>query len=217
VRACLCLARWALARGIPVVYLSGAIVYAEAEGPGPLNEEAAKITRTPGEFYAFSKLLAEQVFDNAAGSGLRAVNLRASSIYGAGMTPDKMITSFLKRADAGETIRLTPPTGDRINLIHAADIAAAIGGALDCDAWGTFNIAAATSVSIREIAEACTATVENGRIEIAEGVAGRPPIDRFSLDCSAARRTFGFESKVPLSQGLARTFEQSTESDIAVP
>lgn len=208
VRGTLCLVRWAQARKLPVVHLSGAIVYAEAEGPRALTEDAATTARPSGGFYGLSKVLAEQIVSNAAGEGLRVAILRPSSIYGTGLAPDKMISSFLTKASRGIAITLAPPVDDRINLIHAHDVAAAILAALAHEAWSTFNVGSPTSASLHDIAEACIEVVGRGRIDIAPGDAGRAAVNRFPLDCSAAEKAFGFASRISLLEGLKRTHTQ---------
>lgn len=203
VRACLCLGEWARARDLPVVYISGATAYADPTR-ARIVESDETTARTTGGFYGCSKYLGEMVLDNLRGEGLRLCVLRPSSIYGTGMHPAKMIANFLHRAASGETITLTPPVEDRVNLVHAADVAAAALAALDREAWDTFNVAGEAPVSMREIAEASVAVAGKGRVAIAAEAASRKPTLRFDLNCDKAATVIGYRPGVTLREGLAR-------------
>ncbi|MHA1567590.1 MAG: NAD-dependent epimerase/dehydratase family protein, partial [Alphaproteobacteria bacterium] len=130
--------------------------------------------------------------------------LRLSSIYGAGLATEKMISKFLQLAASGEEIALSPPTGDRINLVHAADVARAILAGLDRQAWGCFNIAAPSPHSIWDIAQACVAVTGNGSVIGPKADGGAT--SRYDLDCSAAREHMDFEAAIDLSRGLDMTW-----------
>jgi len=202
VRSCMCLADWALERDIPVVYLSGAIVYADAETGRALTEDASEATVPGGGVYGFSKLLGDRIFRRAAGLGAPCTILRPSSIYGSGLHPDKMIASMLAQAARGETLELSPPINDKFNLIHARDVADAMLEAVRHDTRGVFNIAGQESVTVEEYARQCLAVTGNGSIEILAAEAARPAVERFSLDCRAAAKAFGYAPKISLAEGL---------------
>lgn len=203
VRACLCLGEWTLARGLPMVYVSSSTTYADPSRRG-IVESDPTAARTTGGFYGCSKFLSEMVLAYLRGEGLRVCVLRPSSIYGTGLHSGKMIPSFLQRAARGETIVLTPPVEDRINLVHATDVAAAALAALVREGWDTFNVAGEAAVSVLEIAEACVAVAGKGRVEIAAEPASRKPILRFDLNCDKAARAIGYRPGVTLREGLAR-------------
>lgn len=204
VRACACLGNWALKREIPVVYLSGAVVYAGAESGQVLNEDAPEATVPAGGVYGFTKLMGDRIFRRAAGLGGDCTILRPSSVYGNGLHPDKMIASMLAQAERGETLELKPPVDDRINLIHARDVASAMLQAARQQARGVFNIAAPESVTIEEVARQCLAVSGKGNINIPETEPARPGMERFRLDCRAAEKGFGFSTRITLPEGLTK-------------
>lgn len=203
VRSCLCLGEWALVRGVPVVFVSGATVYADPERAG-IAEDAPTTCRAFGGFYGFTKLLAEEVFDHLRGRGLKAGILRPSSIYGHGMPAGRMVATFLAAAAAGEAIVLRPPLEDRIDLVHAADVARAALAVLERAAWDTFNVASEAPASLPEIAAACVAAAGRGRVEImpVPGPDPRLPVLRFGLDCAAARARLDYHPR-GLRDGIA--------------
>ena len=209
VRACLCLGQWARMRNLPVVYISGATAYANPSRPRIVESDEMTV-RTTGGLYGCSKHLGEMVLDHLGGEGLRLSVLRASSIYGTGMHPAKMISSFLQRAARGETIALAPPVEDRVNLAHAADVAAAALAAIEREGWDTLNVGGETAISVLEIAEACVAVAGKGKVEISAVPADREPIVRFDLNCDKAARAIGYRPSVTLRDGLRRMLAGTT-------
>ncbi len=205
VRSCLALAQWAEKTGKPMIFLSGSTVY-EDPGKQQIRETDPKTNRGFGGFYGFSKKSAEDLLDHIAARGLKLGILRPSSIYGFGLSHEKMIMKFLAQASAGQTIELTPPVEDRVDLIHASDVAEAMLALLEHEAWGVYNIASETPSSMLEIAQACVKAVGKGDIRIMAERRARTPVMRFNLCCDAARKAFHFCPKIVLDKGIERTW-----------
>lgn len=201
VRACWNLGKWALARAIRVVYVSGSNVYAEPEG-AHLAETAPLGPSAISGIYGLSKLMAENVFAELARQGLAVTVLRPASVYGPGLPRGKMIWRFLEMAAAGETIRLERPVDDRHNLVHARDLARACLLALAAGPGGVFNVAAPAAATVEEIARICVETVSRGSVEIDAAPSKRPAVTRFELDGSAAARELGYRPQVSVRDGI---------------
>jgi UDP-glucose 4-epimerase len=197
---------WAARAEAPLAALSGATVYADVETAAAITEDAKTTVHPPSGLYGFSKLLSEQVLRHAMPNGPLCL-LRPTSVYGWGMAPEKLIASLLRRAKADETIELTPPFDDRVDLVHGADVADAVFNALEAGARGAFNVPGHSRPTVTELAEACIAVAGSGRIVSAKGPevrkAGRV---RFALDGTKARASFGYQAKVDLVDGLRRMF-----------
>lgn len=211
VRSCMNLGLWALRKDIPVVFLSGAIVYKDIEKRGILesDERLNNAAQCIGGFYGYSKLMAEDVFFYLASRGLKVSVLRPSSIYGTGLPESKMISKFLRAASAGETIQLVPPVDDQVNLIHAFDVAKAMWQACLHEAWGVYNIGEGM-YSVLDVAQTCVTVVGRGKVEVLRGNEMNTGKNRFDLNDSKARSDFEFRPCVSLSQGLALIRSQST-------
>jgi len=203
VRACFCLGDWARKRGKPMVFVSGAIVYAAA-GERALKEDDATTSRPDAGLYGLSKLLGEQLLDSLAAQGLKVCTLRPPSIYGAGMPETRMVAAMLAKARRGEELRLLPPVRDRISLVHAADVAEATVRALKKEAWGAFNVDGPNVVSIADIANACVAVAGRGRV-IAPGEDTSRGSLKYALDSGKAAAAFGYSPRIGLEEGLRRT------------
>lgn len=214
VTACRAVGLWAAEQDTPLLFLSGGIVYAPS--PAPIDETQPRTSTPEGGLYGLSKVLAEQILENLVPAGLPLTILRASSIYGWGLGQDKMIPSFLARAAAGEIIQLAPPVEDRINLIHAADVARAMVLAAQKSRQGCYNLAAPTSPTLLELVQACVA-IAGGTVEITGAPPSRAPIDRFPLDVGKARDHLGFTAQVGLHDGLSRLMGKRCGPDGRTP
>lgn len=202
VRATLCLAEWAAQRKLPLVFISGAVVYADVGRPG-IKETDAVAGGAFGGFYGLTKALAESMLEPLSADGLRLSVLRPSSIYGDGLPGGKMIAGFLAAARRGETIEVAPPAGDRINVVHAADVARAAVLALSSGAAGVFNVRGPETVSVEDIARACVGAVGAGCVAVADQPAGCATTLRFDLDGAAAAERLGYRPSIDLKRGLA--------------
>lgn len=206
VRSCLNLSEWALKKKIPFIYISGAIVYAD---PNRINIQENDPTGFSGVggFYGYSKYLAEQVLLPMVSTGLKLCILRPSSIYGFGLSDHKIVSSFLHSAALGHLIRLESPIEDRVDLIHARDVAGAIIQAIDNKSWGVFNISSEYPASIHELAKTCVEVVGRGGIEVVSRAGDRVPCTRYGLKCDAARHAFDYSPTLTLKQGLMKMWQ----------
>ena len=203
VRAVLNLGLWAMKRNIPLLYISGAIVYADPRLPMQ-DEEAPRGWSGLGGFYGLSKLLAEDVLLRLRPKGLKLCLLRPTSIYGAGIGADKMVPRFLATAQRDEEIILTQPVEDRVDIVHAADVAEATIAALRNECHDTLNVSSGTPVSVLELAEACLAVTGKGRIVIEnEAQADTTAGVTYSLDISRASTLINWQPRIDLRTGLS--------------
>ena len=207
VRAVFNLAGWARKRQLPFVHISGAIVYANPNGPD-IREDAPLGWSGLGGSYGLTKLLAEDVLRREEGRGLALAILRPSSIYGYGLAAEKIICSFLNRAREGAAIELSEPVDDGADLIHAADVASAVVKVLKREAWETFNLGAGKCTSVRDLAATCISVAGEGTIEITDGDGPpRPPERRFGLNCQLANERLGWSARIGLPEGLRAVLE----------
>ena len=200
VRSCLNLASWAKMRDVSLVFLSGSTIY-ENPNASKIKEESAKTVNGFGGFYGYSKLMAEAVLNHYIADGLKSVVLRPSSIYGNGLPSNKLIPTYLSHACAGDVLEIDEPQ-NKINLVHALDVARASLEAYRSHSWGTYNIAG-TEHSILEIAETALKVCKNGSIFIRNDHDFKPSFTRFDLDFTKAKAEFGYSPRVSLSQGMS--------------
>lgn len=212
VRACLNLGQWAMSRNIPLLYVSGAIVYADPFAT--LQQESAPMGWSGlGGFYGFSKLLAEDVLMRLRQQGLNLCVLRPTSIYGHGIGADKMVPRFLAIASRDDVVVLNQPVDDRVDIVHAADVSDATVAALENECWETLNVSSGKPVSILELAESCVAVAGSGRIEIrGEPPANYKPSVMYSLDISRACERIQWQPRIDARMGLTMLLHGQCQS-----
>jgi UDP-glucose 4-epimerase len=200
IRSCLNLAEWAKMKNIPIVFLSGAVVY---ENPHAFKilEKNPKVTNGLGGFYGYSKFLAECIFNHFSAEGLKCVILRPSSIYGYGLPTEKLVQNYINIASSGGEIQVTGHK-NRINFIHAYDVVNAALDAYRNSAWGVFNISSDVSYSILEVAEKAVSISKKGSVNIVGSTDNINSFVRFDLDASLAKKSFDFSPKVTLEKGM---------------
>ena len=201
IRACAALGAWAAARNVPLVYVGSAGIYVPQDNAS--SEDAPLAVPPYGGLYGTTKVLGEFVLAALLAEGLRLCVLRVTSIYGAGMHSEKLVAHMLASAGKGHAIVLTPPIEDRINFVHAADVAEAALAALRRGSTGSFNIAGPALVSMRELADACIAAAGRGRVETTAAADGRPASRRFDVSGRNAEAELGYCPKIALSEGLS--------------
>ncbi len=203
VRSCLNIGNWAIERDVAIIYISGAIVY-EDTFKLKQKESSKKGWHGYGGFYGFSKLLAEDIFLRLADKGLKLSILRPTSIYGKGMPKDSIISSFLSKASNGEIIKIKEPVDEKVDLIHASDVANAVELIIKQEEWGIFNLSSGNPVSIQEIAESCI-SLNAGESEIkicGKSNQNSSNLIRYSLDNTYAEKTLNWSPKIDLLSGL---------------
>ena len=210
--ACHTLGSWAQNVGAHMVYISGAAVYADPDAPA-ITESAPTGYNNATGLYGASKLMGEMVFADLARQGLTVTSLRASAVYGPGLPDGKMIPKFLKAAAGGETIALSPPVDDRVDLVFAGDVAKAACLAIERKQAGVFNIGANVLHSVTEIAEGCVAVAGRGEVVISEAAADRAPTRRFDVDITAARTQLGYAPATTLLDGLEKMLRESQPAE----
>jgi nucleoside-diphosphate-sugar epimerase len=202
------LAEWAVLRMVPLVFLSGATVYKDPYAE-KISEGADKVVNGFGGFYGYSKLLAENIFEHFVEKGLKIVILRPSSVYGDGLGNEKLITNYLQLASQNKQIEIDSPD-NRINLIHALDVAKAAYLAFKKEAWGVYNVAADYAPTIYELAQLSIKICGGGRVHINDNTSTEKPFFRFDLDVNKAKKTFSFVPSISLEEGLKLMKEKRT-------
>ena len=200
VRSCLNLGEWAKLRNVPIVFLSSSTVYEDPHASKILETNARYINKLGG-FYGYSKILAENIFNDLSKNGLKCIVLRPSSIYGYGMPREKLIQNFLNSSSSGKLI-IVKGSKNKINLIHAYDVANAALQAFNKKAWGVFNISSDKQNSILEVAETVVSVLGSKSIIEINDEKSYVPFSRFNLDSNLAKFFFGFKTMVNLRDGI---------------
>ncbi|HSL81763.1 MAG TPA: NAD-dependent epimerase/dehydratase family protein [Thermoanaerobaculia bacterium] len=204
-----------------VVYASSSSVYGDSPAlPKREGEEGRPLSP-----YALSKAMDEelaQVFGTAF--GLELVGLRYFNVYGPRQDPAgpyaAVVPRFFAACRAGEAPVIHGDGEQSRDFTYVADAVAAnlLAAAAPAEACGrAYNVAGGRRTTINEIA----AEIRRLTQEWAQERGGPCPepvhadpregdVRHSHADLTAAREALGYEPRVPLAEGLARTFEALT-------
>ena len=178
------------ARVARFVHVSSTSVYGRLPDRGAVSERAPLLGRGP---YAESKIAAEELVGLAAASGLPAVVLRPTLVYGEGIEAGLPAVLERRMRSAGRS----SGRAERVQPVHVDDVVRAIRGALGAPGvGGPVNVAGPDTVTLEELMDVVS------RVE-----AGRPvgPLEllepRYTTE--RLRRQLGVRVRVGLLEGLA--------------
>jgi len=190
-----------------LVFASSSSVYG-GDATAPFREEQP--ASRPLSPYAASKRANElmaatyvELFD------LGAIGLRFFTVYGPRGRPDMAIGKFLRKVYVGESIPLYGDGSVVRDFTYVDDIVRGVVAALDRTTPGEFhvsNIGGGATHSMRELLNMIEA-VSGRTLQIDELPAAAGDMPLTHADLERAKALLGFESRVPLREGLARTAE----------
>jgi UDP-glucuronate 4-epimerase len=137
--------------------------------------------------------------------GLNVTSLRIGRVYGPGRRTGSLITTMIEAAIARRSLRLPASGGRRLQYVYEDDIVTALHQALlsPCLPQPAYNVSGPDSYSDEEIAEIIRALVPDTDITFEPAPLNDGSFPGAPLDCSAARRDFGFAPHYDLNRGLA--------------
>jgi UDP-glucose 4-epimerase len=185
---------------------TGGAIYGEGQIlPAPEDHPVA-----PESPYGLSKFCAENycaLFTRL--HGLSTVSLRYGNVYGPRQDPlgeAGVIAIFCgKLLDGGRPQIFGDGTQTR-DYVYVGDVVDANLRAADSEVTGAFNVGRGVQTSVLDIVEALAAQSNNG-FE-ADHLPGRTgEVQHIALDPSRTKAELGWEARVDLDQGLARTLD----------
>jgi UDP-glucose 4-epimerase len=185
---------------------TGGAIYGEGQIiPAPEDHPVA-----PESPYGLSKFCAENycaLFTRL--HGLSTISLRYGNVYGPRQDPlgeAGVIAIFCgKLLEGGRPTIFGDGTQTR-DYVYVGDVVDANLRAAEIDATGSYNVGRGVQTSVLDIVEALAAHSSNGfEADHAPGRSGE--VQHIALDPSRTRAELGWEAKVDLDQGLARTLD----------
>jgi UDP-glucose 4-epimerase len=194
--------------GVPRVVntSTGGAIYGEGRQlPAPEDHPVA-----PEAPYGLSKFCAEQyceIFTRL--HGLSTVSLRYGNVYGPRQDPlgeAGVIAIFCGKLLEGGRATIFGSGEQTRDYVYVDDVVDANLRVADADVTGPINIGLGVEKSLLDIVEVLNAYADNGFQP--EHAPERPgEVQRSALDPSRARDELGWEAKVELEEGLARTLD----------
>ncbi len=177
----------------------------------PATEDKAPLPVSP---YGASKLAAEAYCLAYHGSwGLGTVALRFANLYGPySLHKESVVAKFFKDVLRDGSITIDGDGGQTRDFIYVEDLAAAVELALDASIGGeVFQIATGRETSIAELAGMVEA-LANRSVDRTFAEARRGDIRRNYSSIEKARDVLGWQPRVGLEEGLARTWSWFQEA-----
>ena len=190
-----------------VIYASSSSVY----GDTPTLPKREDMLPNPQSPYAVTKLTGEyycRVFGQVY--GLATICLRYFNVYGPRQDIDSqyaaVIPRFIKRALTGKAPIIFGDGEQTRDFTFVTDVVEANILAAESQACGVFNIGRGKNITINELAN-LVLNITGSKVEPAHQEP-RPGDIRHSLADISKARTFGYEPKHSLEEGLGRTFKE---------
>jgi UDP-glucose 4-epimerase len=185
---------------------TGGAIYGEGQIlPAPEEHPVA-----PESPYGLSKFCAENycaLFTRL--HGLSTVSLRYGNVYGPRQDPlgeAGVIAIFCGKLLEGGRPTIFGDGSQTRDYVYVGDVVDVNLRAADSDLTGAFNVGRGVQTSVLDIVEALAAQSSNGfEADHAPGRTGE--VQHIALDPSRTKAELGWEARVDLDQGLARTLE----------
>jgi len=193
-----------------VVFISSGTVY----GNQPVQPVVEGVIPNPRVPYAVSKIAAEYYVKSIGNLwGIETVCLRVFNAYGPGQhippvhTP--VIPSFLRQAWENGTIVVHGDGNQTRDYVYVDDVVAAMVSAATAPDVNnlTINVGSGTETSIRELARLAI-EVTGGHPEVVYNPRNEGGLSRLCADIHLAQERLGYEPRVSLVDGLARTLHR---------
>jgi len=203
----LTLLEWARARDVGrVVLVSTAHVYGKAQY-SPIDE---RHPRHPGSPYGASKLAAEALLESYQSSyGLEGVIVRPFNIYGPGQARGFLVPDVLHQIREGRELRVgdTRPVRDFTYvddavamLAQAGTVATAKGASLNLGSGQGHAVGEVIDLALKVSGSPLRPQVDDSRFRAAD-------VSELVVDNRRAKELLGWAPRVPLEEGLRRTWE----------
>jgi UDP-glucose 4-epimerase len=176
------------------------------QGPTPFREDQAAAPVSP---YSLAKLAAsQQALMLHRSQGLRACVARPFLTYGPGQRGARLVPSAIRAALAGEVFHMTPGTQTR-ELNFVSDTARGLRLCADERLTGRIvNVGGGEELSVRELVDRIWSICQADPALLVRDLPQRTgESERFYGDHTVARELLGFQGRVGLDEGLARTVE----------
>ena len=185
-----------------VVYASSSSIYGAAESL-PTAEDVTPLPISP---YGVTKLTGESLLGAYRPLGISSASLRFFTVYGPRQRPDMAIRRFISAAMTGDPVPLFGTGTQGRDFTFVADIVDGITRTIESGAEGPFNLGGANTIVLSDLLDLIGDIVgQPVPLDRRAALAGDPPSTSAAIDRAA--RTFGYQPRVGIAEGIAREAE----------
>jgi UDP-glucose 4-epimerase len=181
----------------------------------PITEEHPLKPDAP---YYLSKLCAELYCEMIRKTkAIDTVSLRITAPYGPGMNENTVLPLFIHKALHSENLLLHGHGKRRQNFVHVEDIVRAFLLGVASSEVGVFNLAGASSISMRELAEMILRLTPGSQSKI--GYSGQADLQedlRRDMSLEKSLLGLGYEPSIMMEDGVRGYVEYLTQRNISV-
>lgn len=191
--------------GVPRFFLASTNAVTGDVGTATITEDLPLRPLTP---YGATKAACEMLLSGyGAAYGMQTCSLRMTNVYGPGMArKDSFVPRLMRAALSGEYVQVYGDGRQRRDLVHTADVCAALVLAWERDVTGPLIIGSGSSVSVLDlIAVAREATGHELPFKHVEPKPGEMPAVIVSIERA---RAIGYEPDVQLVDGLTQVWRE---------
>ena len=196
-------------RGVGQFVLASTNAVVGRAADGVITERSPLGPLTP---YGGTKAACEMLLSAYGGSyDLAPCALRFTNVYGVGMrNKDSLVARLMRAALSGATLQVYGDGAQRRDFIHVADVAAAVGLAVERAWTGTVIVGSGTSSSVLELVDAVR-RVSGTALPVEHLPARDGEMRAVDVDITRARG-LGFEPRMSLDDGLASLWAEARET-----
>jgi len=167
------------------------------------NTENSKILLKSKNTYINSKILCEKKILSLRKYYFKLTVVRASSLYGHGMSEKKIIPTMIKKAKKNKPIKIFNYKDTKINLIHAKDISSAIYKIINNSIYGVFNLGSKKCVDFNNLAKTIVKRLKSkSEIININKKLFFPPLNPMDINIKLAKKKLKWEPKIDLKEGI---------------
>ena len=188
-----------------VLFPSSAAVY----GNDSISPKTEKSTLHPVSFYALSKQIAEMYVNSFSDFyGMSTIILRYFNVYGPGQNPKSTfmttIPLFIQKILSGENLTIYGDGKQTRDFVYIKDVVDSTIQAMNSGTTGTYNIGSGTETSINQVLSIIQDFMDT-KFDIQYLPAQEGEIKRSVADISAAQKSFNYNPKMTLKEGIENT------------
>jgi nucleoside-diphosphate-sugar epimerase len=184
-----------------LVYASSSSVYGDAEAY-PTTELMRPQPVSP---YGVTKLAGEHLCEAYRADGVPTVSLRFFTVYGPRQRPDMAFSRLVDAALEGNRFPLYGDGEQSRDFTYIDDVVTAVRRAALSTWTGVANIGGGSRTTMNQVIELVSALARP--VDVVRHPVQRGDVRHTAADTTVARDAFGYESLVPLEEGLARMVE----------